>query len=162
MDDIRTWIAEVWEWLPKNVIVKVILVCWAVWGNMNNTVFNQQSIDPKTLMDWVLAYYADWVKVRNATNISNIDSNASTGLRHWQPPLHDFWKINVDVAMDYVNYRMGFGWVVRGGEGEVVGVGWRLVRGVFSVREAEAVGVREVLSWVKGKGWERVIVETDA
>ncbi|XP_019189430.1 PREDICTED: uncharacterized protein LOC109183825 [Ipomoea nil] len=34
--------------------------------------------------------------------------------------------------------------------------------GMHTVREAEAMGTREALSWIKEKGWKRVILETDA
>ncbi|XP_031125130.1 uncharacterized protein LOC116027568 [Ipomoea triloba] len=64
--------------------------------------------------------------------------------------------------MDFANSRMGFGWVVRDDAGVIHGVVMRTVEGLFSVREAEAMGAREALSWIKGRGWQHVIVETDA
>ncbi|XP_031108746.1 uncharacterized protein LOC116013239 [Ipomoea triloba] len=64
--------------------------------------------------------------------------------------------------MDYENGCMGLGWVVRDHEGEVQGVPMRKVVGLYSVPEAEAMGAREPLSWIKRKGWEWVIIESDA
>ncbi|XP_031116785.1 uncharacterized protein LOC116020451 [Ipomoea triloba] len=64
--------------------------------------------------------------------------------------------------MDYENGCMGLGWVVRDHEGEVQGVAMRKVVGLYSVPEAEAMGAREALSWIKRKGWEWVIIESDA
>ncbi|XP_031091029.1 uncharacterized protein LOC115996025 [Ipomoea triloba] len=57
---------------------------------------------------------------------------------------------------------MGFGWVVRDAEGVVVGVAMRCMEGLFSVKEAEAMGAREALSWLKRRGWRHVIMESDA
>lgn len=36
------------------------------------------------------------------------------------------------------------------------------INGLNSVREAEAMGVREAMSWTKQKEWQWVILETDA
>lgn len=71
-------------------------------------------------------------------------------------------KLNIDVAMDFVNRRMGVGWVIRDSEGVVKGVVRSKMEGLFTVREAEAMGVRKALSWIKSKGWSGIIVETDA
>ena len=38
----------------------------------------------------------------------------------------------------------------------------KTINGLFTVREAEALGIREVLSWVKQKRWSHVVVEMDA
>lgn len=57
---------------------------------------------------------------------------------------------------------MGFGWVCRDETGIVVGVRMNNMMGLYSVREAEAMGEREALSWIKLMGWERVILESDA
>ncbi|XP_031116813.1 uncharacterized protein LOC116020480 [Ipomoea triloba] len=164
VDNIDLWIAAVWSSLPKEMITKIIVICWVAWENRNQVVFHQHCLPPKVVVANALRYLDDWRTVNElhaqATFVSS--SGASYFPTAWQPPLHSFVKINVDVALDFDRNVMGFGWVVRGEEGEVLGLGWRLKEYVCSIREAEAVGVREVLSWVKEMGWNRVIVETDA
>ncbi|XP_031115793.1 uncharacterized protein LOC116019649 [Ipomoea triloba] len=162
VDCLDTWIADMWLSLPKDVIIQVIVICWAAWENRNNMVFNQHCMNPKTMVATALMYYNDWLRIRSATTSSILSQNSVVWSKKWQPPMHNFLKVNVDVALDFTRKRMGFGWVVRGEGGVVNAMGWRVEEGVFSVHEAEAVGVREVLSWVKQKGWSRVIVETDA
>ncbi|KAL6497650.1 hypothetical protein OROHE_027083 [Orobanche hederae] len=57
---------------------------------------------------------------------------------------------------------MGFGCVLRDEHGSFMaakGIPWN---GVYESSVAEAMAVREALSWVKGKGIDYVQVETDA
>ncbi|XP_031127426.1 uncharacterized protein LOC116029515 [Ipomoea triloba] len=129
VESFDTWIREVWDVLPKEMIIKIVIVCWGLWQNRNQMVFNNQCMDPKSMVVSALLYYNDWVKVHGISS-----SLPTRGLHQ----------------------------VVRGEGGEVYGMGWRVVGGFYSVREAETVGVREVLSWVKKKGWSKVIVETNA
>ncbi|XP_019185981.1 PREDICTED: uncharacterized protein LOC109180726 [Ipomoea nil] len=71
-------------------------------------------------------------------------------------------KLNTDVAMDAGNGVMGMGWIVRDEHGEFVAAKCVTYPGLYGVKEAEAVGVRETLSWVKGLGFGVIDVETDS
>ncbi|XP_019192730.1 PREDICTED: uncharacterized protein LOC109187027 [Ipomoea nil] len=64
--------------------------------------------------------------------------------------------------MDFEHCRMGYGWILRDAAGVVKGAATSTVQGIYSVREAEAIGAREALSWIKNKGWSQVVLETDA
>ncbi|XP_031099683.1 uncharacterized protein LOC116003882 [Ipomoea triloba] len=64
--------------------------------------------------------------------------------------------------MDSERRRMGFGWAVRDASGVLLGMAMLTMEGLYSVKEVEAMGAREALSWLKAKGWQSVILETDA
>ncbi|XP_019150064.1 PREDICTED: uncharacterized protein LOC109146845 [Ipomoea nil] len=64
--------------------------------------------------------------------------------------------------MDHEHNRMGFGWCVFDWDGRVMGVVMFAKCGLYMVHEAEAVRAKEALSWIKGRGWGRVVLETDA
>ncbi|XP_031108689.1 uncharacterized protein LOC116013179 [Ipomoea triloba] len=80
----------------------------------------------------------------------------------WQTPPPSFYKLNIDVAMDDRRRCMGLGWVIRDELGTVVGVLMSRINGLYTVKEVEGMGAREALSWIKQKGWSRVILEMDA
>lgn len=71
-------------------------------------------------------------------------------------------KLNVDVALNQRNNTMGYGWLVRDCKGKFVAacsVPWE---GNYQVVEAEAMAIREALSWLKLKEMDKVQVETNA
>ncbi|XP_019163533.1 PREDICTED: uncharacterized protein LOC109159879 [Ipomoea nil] len=80
----------------------------------------------------------------------------------WSTPLVSFLKLNIDIALDHENCRMGFGWIVRDDARIVMSVVMFSIPGLFSVKEVEAIGAREALSWIKDKGCQRVILESYA
>ncbi|EEF51084.1 conserved hypothetical protein [Ricinus communis] len=49
--------------------------------------------------------------------------------------------------------------VVGDDSGHFITCAFRVMNGVFEVREGEAVGLREALSWVKNLGYHKVIFE---
>ena len=51
--------------------------------------------------------------------------------------------------------------MVRDSQGLFLHAASRVVHGLFHVRELEAMGLREALSWIKQLGFKRVIFETD-
>uniref|UniRef100_A0A803QBL9 RNase H type-1 domain-containing protein n=1 Tax=Cannabis sativa TaxID=3483 RepID=A0A803QBL9_CANSA len=63
---------------------------------------------------------------------------AADGAELWKTPAAGEVKINIDVALFYF-----------------------MLTGTVTPELAEAMGVREALSWLKRKGWHRVTIETD-
>ncbi|XP_031101776.1 uncharacterized protein LOC116005672 [Ipomoea triloba] len=99
---------------------------------------------------------------RRKEGVSRLGGEGADHFEHWNPPLGLHLKVNIDVALDEGRGQMGFGWVVRDAESLVVGVGMMKSPGVYSVCEAETMGAREALSWIKKIGWTRIVLETDA
>lgn len=58
-------------------------------------------------------------------------------------------KLNVDASVNRARSQTGLGWVLRNGVRGLVGAKVVSRVGCWSVREAEALRVREVLSWLK-------------
>ncbi|XP_031105317.1 uncharacterized protein LOC116010174 [Ipomoea triloba] len=102
----------------------------------------------------------DWRASTANSTPSLTNRNQDPG--NWSKPQAGFLKLNVDAAINKEIAQMGFGHVLRDDNGAFVaarGVPWR---GVFSPREAEAVAVREALSWIKNLHYDKVYVETDS
>lgn len=163
MESLQSWLEEMWNVLPVSMLEKVVMVCWKIWENRNAMLWTQQCMDPRTAVRHALSFGASWQNV-NPVMHSYHCTMRQHGINGdcWQPPPTGFLKMNIDVAMDAQRRRMGFGWVICDEESRVQGVFMLKLEGLYSVREAEAMGAREALSWLKRKGRSRVIVETDA
>ncbi|XVE55332.1 hypothetical protein DITRI_Ditri03aG0150200 [Diplodiscus trichospermus] len=81
----------------------------------------------------------------------------------WAKPPNGWLKCNVDAATFIQNRRMGTGMITRNSNAQFVAAR-RLPRGNFigDALMAEAISLKEVLSWIKELQLENVIVETDA
>ncbi|RAL42335.1 hypothetical protein DM860_012118 [Cuscuta australis] len=76
------------------------------------------------------------------------------------PPL-GYMKVNVDASVGLMDGFVGFGFITRDHDGHFIVAKNFWCRRRFGVSEAEAIAVKEVLSWVISKGWSRVIIESD-
>ncbi|XP_019149927.1 PREDICTED: uncharacterized protein LOC109146734 [Ipomoea nil] len=80
----------------------------------------------------------------------------------WSLPNSGRIKLNTDAAFDEKNNKMGFDWILRDDEGQFLAAKGMCISGLYSVKEAEAVCIREALSWLKGTSMGDVDIETDS
>ncbi|XP_031120261.1 uncharacterized protein LOC116023402 [Ipomoea triloba] len=76
--------------------------------------------------------------------------------------IKSFLKLNVDAAIEKNNLRMGFGSTLRDEEDKFIAARGAQWHGAFSSREAEAVVIREALSWIKNINFAKVHIETNS
>ena len=103
----------------------------------------------------------DWISIQESTKASSQDKPCSVQQR-WQQPPSGFVKCNIDATVFHEEGKSSWGIVVRDSQGLFMHGASRLVDGLFQVRELEALGLREALSWIKNLGWYRVIFELDS
>ncbi|XP_019159671.1 PREDICTED: uncharacterized protein LOC109156272 [Ipomoea nil] len=161
-DSVAIWIEEMWTVLPVKMLEQVVMVTWAIWEARNALVWQQKNSNSRAIVQAALIYARNWKEAREKDDlIMRRSLQGSPGeLPRWVP--HEGVRVNIDVAMDMNNCRMGFGWSAQDGEGRLLGVVMFVQKGLFLVKEAEAMGAREALSWIKEMGWNRVILETDS
>ena len=83
------------------------------------------------------------------------------GAEQWRPPSDQGIKVNVDAAIFTNTQQFRSGFVARYDNGLLIEGGTQLWCGRIDPILAEAVGMREVLSWIKAKHWNKVYVESD-
>ncbi|KAH9648318.1 reverse transcriptase domain-containing protein [Citrus sinensis] len=77
-------------------------------------------------------------------------------------PSVGWFKCNVDAATFSSSGKISYGAVIRNSDGAFIAARSDSFIGSFGAREAEAIGVREILSWLKGLPVFPVIVEMDS
>uniref|UniRef100_A0A803NZE5 RNase H type-1 domain-containing protein n=1 Tax=Cannabis sativa TaxID=3483 RepID=A0A803NZE5_CANSA len=80
----------------------------------------------------------------------------------WRKPTSFQVKVNVDGAIFEAYQRFGFGCVARDSNGRLIEAISASRSGIVFPEIAEIIGMKEALSSVKDKGWENVIIESDA
>ncbi|XP_073015730.1 uncharacterized protein [Primulina eburnea] len=90
------------------------------------------------------------------------DNAIGRTLTEWRKPQYPFLKCNVDAAFFADTRSMGFGMVARDNEGKCIGCRTMVKEGLYEVKEGEAMGLREALSWIREMKFNQVIFEMDA
>lgn len=70
-------------------------------------------------------------------------------------------KVNTDAAV-FQDGSVGVGAVIRNAHGEFVAARCRRIKGAWNPREAEAIGLKEALSWTIAQGYQQCVFETDS
>ena len=79
----------------------------------------------------------------------------------WIHPLSKFLKCSI-AALFQEQKAIGVGMVLRDTFGQVLGCNLRHFNGVCQPKEAEVIGVREALDWIRERQVNQAIVETDS
>ncbi|KAM6552927.1 hypothetical protein CsatB_013689 [Cannabis sativa] len=138
------------------------VLCWAIWSARNDFVWQQKTTTAATILNTAMGFLDQWSKAQNTlieTSWSGCTIN--DGAEQWVVPNINTIKVNVDAALFNSSNKYGCGVVARDHYGMLIQGKTLLLSGSPSPELAESIGIREALSWIKGHGWQHVIVETD-
>lgn len=102
----------------------------------------------------------DWKKARDTGNRGTQNSSIRRG--QWSKPAENWVKVNIDASCRRGEQFVGTGCVVRDHTGNFVRARANLVRGRMYAREAEALSLKEALSWMMTWRTSKCIFEMDA
>ncbi|XP_073119607.1 uncharacterized protein [Henckelia pumila] len=157
----RDW----WTFLSTNHsssdIESAAMILWNIWNARNDVVWNGFSKSPTLVYQSAVEVHHQWLLANQS-----IGSSPSASLRQpnssWTKPPINFVKCNVDAAVFKDPPRMGYGCIIRDSSGVVIKAICGCFPGIFTSIMAEAMSIREALSWLKELNISNVIVESDA
>ncbi|KAK6151805.1 hypothetical protein DH2020_014440 [Rehmannia glutinosa] len=140
---------------------KFCVILWSLWRQRNCEVWEQKHLAATGTVHSALCILTDWGNngIREQTGDDEI---SAVQIHQWRKPDFPYLKCNVDAAFCQNRKCTGIGMILRNDQGELVVARTMCFPGLYYVREAEAMGVREALSWIYGLGIQQVVVETDA
>ncbi|KAM6553695.1 hypothetical protein CsatB_014457 [Cannabis sativa] len=107
-------------------------------------------------------YLNQWNNAQNSVlGTSYSDDQIYDGAEHWSPPLANSIKVNVDAALFDDGRSFGSGMVARDDRGWLIEGRTILAMNMVEPILAEAISVKEALTWIKLKQWHHVTVESD-
>ncbi|KAL8116087.1 hypothetical protein AgCh_022542 [Apium graveolens] len=115
----------------------------------NNMLWNQKKSEVWGVVNSTKRCLADWRKAQ-------IDGAIS-----WVKSQTDIVKITVDATTFTESSKYGIGMLSRDDEWEVIQGRSSLFEGNVRPEFAEAIAVKEALSWVKSKDWRKIEIESD-
>ncbi|KAM1702295.1 hypothetical protein ACFXTN_025449 [Malus domestica] len=141
---------------------------WRLWKNRNEVVFKGIHRQPLEILEtWrkSITEYRASEAPEPADNCLRVtkpitDSGKTSGM--WQKPRYGTIKINTDAAWCKNTMRMGVGWLGRDFAGLLQAAGGSGIGYCHSVAAAEATAIRAALMACIDRGFDDVIIESDA
>ena len=145
---------------PEEVCMTA-MVAWSIWNNRNDIVWNGKSKNDRALLNSAQDSLLQWQMGCDSQN-DNSHKGEENAIKTWKKPETGWLKCNVDAATFHQQGLSGFGCVIRDEKGSFIAAKNGLLVGFFDPFLAEIMSCREVLSWLKTLGINKVIVEMDA
>ncbi|XP_074378327.1 uncharacterized protein LOC141719860 [Apium graveolens] len=138
------------------------MVIWALWKNRNDIIWNQKGMESSEVLVSAHLCFNQWKSAQDKTfdNYLGFMTQAD-GKEHLELPTEGKVKINTDAAIFEESRRFSYAFIARNHRGDLVEAVSSCKQGIVDPVLAEAIGVREALSWVKERGWQVVDLETD-
>ncbi|XP_063943440.1 uncharacterized protein LOC108208212 [Daucus carota subsp. sativus] len=141
---------------------EIVALCWSIWQSRNNLVWNQKKCEVNFVVFSTKQYLAEWKNTQvMSTQALYQDVKHGDGAISWVRPKKDVVKITIDAALFAESSKYGIGLLARDDKGDVIQGRSEVFQGVVLQEFAEAIAVKEALSWVKGREWREVVVESD-
>ncbi|XP_074351477.1 uncharacterized protein LOC141690587 [Apium graveolens] len=156
------WLGEVFQRNNHNKCAEVVTVCWAIWRHRNDVVWNKRYSNVNRVVALAKQYLLQWKFAQvNYSNASSRCEVQGDGAITWVRPQGNSIKVTVDAALFTDRNEYGVGLVARDAQGQVVAARTRCYMGMVAVEIAEAIAIREALSWIKDHDWQEVQLESD-
>ncbi|KAL5776794.1 hypothetical protein ACOSP7_009720 [Xanthoceras sorbifolium] len=109
------------------------------------------------IVPWSLSFHSDFLKANLLPPSVHVQVPA-----RWQAPSPNWFKINLDAALDFKHKRVGFGIVIRDCHGQVVAALAQRYPLLVSVEVAEAMAIFRGLQFATEMGIGPLVMESDA
>ncbi|KAM6551921.1 hypothetical protein CsatB_001729 [Cannabis sativa] len=130
-------------WNQVDVVVDAAMISGSIWKTRNELLWQKKNRAALDVVKSARSVLATW----KITNFESPHAYFATG---------DVTNSNLWAKPDHDTAKLG---IANGTLNEAVS-GSRL--GCVLPEIAEVIGIKEALSWIKGKGWDKVVVESDA
>lgn len=156
------WMQLIFDQQSQAATLISVTICWQLWKNRNDSIWKQKSIDSSELVNSVFSILNQW-KVIQDKNYSDFLGlmTSEDDKEQWQPPMSNSVKINTDAALFEDPKRYSFAFIIRDQHGSLIEAISKCSSGQVAPEFAEAMGIREALSWIKNKNHSNVVLETD-
>uniref|UniRef100_A0A803P370 Reverse transcriptase n=1 Tax=Cannabis sativa TaxID=3483 RepID=A0A803P370_CANSA len=161
VDDFSSWFFMVLDGNQGEVAVDTAMISWSIWKTQNEVFWQKKTSNALRVVQSARKALDQWrVATKNTTTsfATGVLSNSNI----WSKPTGNKIMVNVDDAIFEAQQRFGFGCVARNPVGHLLEAISDSRIGMVLPEIVEIIGMKEALSWIKRKGWEDVIIETDS
>ncbi|XP_074356412.1 uncharacterized protein LOC141696125 [Apium graveolens] len=141
---------------------EAIMLCWGIWKNRNEIVWQQRGSEFSEVCKSAKLFLNQWKNAQDKSFNHFIGfMNQEDGNVHWEHPQEGTVKINVDAVIFENSASYCVAMVARDHYGGLVAAKSSCRGGYMTPELAEAIGIKEALSWVKDTMEQPASIETD-
>ncbi|XP_074351398.1 uncharacterized protein LOC141690503 [Apium graveolens] len=156
------WLENTLALCNKEQQAEIVTLCWAIWRARNEVVCNKKSSTVNRVVAETKQYLTQWKLAQSRSTNALLQPQADgDGIVVWVKPQPDTVKVTVDAAIFENRDEIGFGVVARDSTGALIQAKIVIKQGLISPVLAEAMAVKEGLSWIDTLKWSRSVLESD-
>lgn len=156
------WLRQMLDHTGKEGHGEILTMCWSIWQARNRLVWDNKRSEVNHVVFSTKQYLAEWRKAQSSSTMALYrDVIQGDGASSWVRPKKNSVKVTVDAALFSESSKYGVGLLARDDEGQVVQGKSEVFHGEVRSEFAEAVAIKEALSWIKSCGWREVVLESD-
>uniref|UniRef100_A0A803QJ80 Reverse transcriptase domain-containing protein n=1 Tax=Cannabis sativa TaxID=3483 RepID=A0A803QJ80_CANSA len=160
--DFLKWMIDIFDNFSNRVIRIVSIICWQIWKVRNELVWNKATPAAFNVVIAAVNLFDLWNSAHTDNHSDTLNADGANRVsEHWTKPMQNRIKINTDAAIFDSTSEFGFSFVARDSAGALVEAHVCCVNGLVRAELAEAIGVKEALSWLKKHPQIQADVETD-
>ncbi|XP_073294606.1 uncharacterized protein [Primulina huaijiensis] len=148
--------------LQEPIIATFSMVTWAIWKQRNNKLWNSCNLPASDTVYTAMNDLYEWIAVKSRRQPEDGKYPTRTECVLWHPPPESFVKCNIDAAFPNGADVTGLGMVLRNDSGGFIGCRSSVYYGKLDVKEGEAMGLLEAISWGHTMGYQKVVFELDS
>ncbi|CAH9072780.1 unnamed protein product [Cuscuta epithymum] len=152
------WVQRLFQVKRNEELQKIAWVCWSIWCERNERIWKGKKLEAHQFLGKAESFVNAWLQEKDQGKALCIQEQSSK--LTWKRPTEGRCKLNVDAGFN--DEGCVGGWILRNDHGDFLAGAARYWEGNFSPLEAELMGIREALSWLKDQDWNYVDVESDS
>lgn len=156
------WAVDVFNGWSADNRQNGVMLCWMIWKCRNNVIWNQKYIKVQEVANSARVVLSHWKEAQDKFFDRSLGLlNPNDGTERWTPPIENQTKVNTDATIFKSSNLYSFAFAARDHKGDLVEARSSCRVGCTTPEYAESIGIREALSWIKGKQMANARVETD-
>lgn len=160
--DFTEWLENILTGKSNQNKAKIITMCWSIWRARNDLVWNNKRWNSLRIVAKAWEYLSQWKAAQSRFFEAPITPpTPGDGAILWVKPQQNEVKINVDAAVFENRGYSGIGLIARNHEGHLLLAKTRCFSEIMNPALAEAIAVKEALSWAKEWSGKTITIESD-
>ncbi|XP_045810275.1 uncharacterized protein LOC123904688 [Trifolium pratense] len=128
----------------NTVARRMALLMWTLWKNRNNLVWKEYRVSATQSGFEAQHHWEEWHAV-SLLGIQTLQQTHEVSTTTWQPPIHGKVKCNVDASFFNNEGACGWGWCIRGSNGQFILAGSNVLFKKLNIIEGEAMVIKEAI-----------------
>lgn len=156
------WFRQIMVKCSNTRLADVATLSWSVWKSRNEKVWNQKNTNVNRIVAIAKEYLTQWRFAQDRRYSAQFQPMLEgDGACTWVKPQTESVKVTTDAAIFRDRGEYGYAMIARDANGELIEAKTCLHSGQIEPEVAEAMAVKEALSWMKHKKWQQGSIETD-